>query len=731
MKQVFGRLMDGCRVALLGSLLGLATTAAAQQPAAPQGGQDLLELPLERFAAEPVRISVAIAAAPAAAAATPVPAAAPLALQQVVTTVERQESTVARSPAAVFVVTSEMIRRSGATTIPDALRMVPGLDVARIDSSSWAISARGFNDRFATKLLVQIDGRTVYNPLFSGVFWDAQDLLLEDVERIEVIRGPGATVYGANAVNGIINIITKNAQDTQGGLITSGGGTYDKGTGGLRYGGKLGDNAYYRVWGKWFEHGAGFSPVGEADDSWRQGRGGFRIDWQPSARDAVMLQGELFGESAGTFENHPTPFPQSPPPFQVPSFIVGAVGDRIVSGGDVLGLWEHKIDKNSGWHLQVYYDNFALRFSDITSAINTFDLDFQQQFPLTARQQLIYGVGYRFQNIITRPSTDNGFQFEAFPPDKDLHLPSAFVQDQFTLVRDRLYFIAGSKFEHNDYTGFEYEPTGRLLWTPNDRHSAWAAISRAVRIPAFSEEQVRDTQLPVAVAPIGPGVPTFPRVFPNPNFQSEDVIAYELGYRAQPTVSFFWDVALFVNDYSKVAIDVPIGAPVLNPGPPPFIILPLTTQNLMAGNTYGAELAATWKLAPWWQLFGAYTFLDMELHADPTLPPAIRAVGEARTNGQSPRNQVYLRSSWDLPARMEVDAIGRYVDILPGFDPVVPPYFELDVRWAWKPAKNLEISVVGQNLLQDHHVEFGTSPFLGFPRIEIPRGVYGMVSYRW
>jgi iron complex outermembrane receptor protein len=643
------------------------------------------------------------------------------ALEQPVTTVSRQESTVGKSPAAVFVITNDMIRRSGATTIAEALRMVPGLNVARVDNANWAISSRGFNQRFADKLLVQIDGRTVYNPIFSGVYWQLQDTVLQDVERIEVIRGPGATVWGSNAVNGIINVITKSATETGGGLLFGGGGTEERAFSGLRYGAQCGDVSY-RVWGKWREVDNGFdSPlnlpgVGSHED-WRAARGGFRIDWNASECDLVTVQGDYFENREGLADRRPS--------LIAPPFFVDTVEDRYFSGGDVLGRWTHKIDDESDWRIQLYYDNGALRQSSVDLDINTFDLDFQHQFPLTDCQQLIYGIGYRFQDVIFRQSeAEDGLQFRAFPPGRDLPLFSAFVQDEFTLIEDRLFFTAGSKVEDNDFTGFEYQPSGRLLWTPSKREAAWAAVSRAVRIPNFAEQNLRITTPPSS------GGALLPRVNPNPGFESEDLLAYELGYRAQPSDAFSFDLALFFNDYNDLRVLVPTGPPVA-----PFV--PLQNQNRMTGETYGAELSANYKMSECWRLYGAYTFLQMQLHADDSLPADVRhgAIGEGQER-QSPQNQVYAQSSWDLACDWQLDLIGRYVDSLSGFavrdaDVAVDSYIQMDVRLGWKPRPNVELSVVGQNLLDSNHLEFGSNPLVGRPLVEAQRGVYGMIEWRF
>ena len=629
------------------------------------------------------------------------------ALEMEVSTVSRQESTVGRSPAAVFVVTQEMIRRSGATTVPEVLRTVPGLQVARIDSRIWAVSSRGFNNRLANKLLVQIDGRSVYSTRNAGVLWHIRDVVLQDVQRIEVIRGPGATIWGANAVNGVINIITKSAKNTQGALLSAGGGTEERGFSTLRYGAKAGNNLHYRVYGKHFERDDGFSQDAMGADDWRELRTGFRADWEPNGCDTITLQGDYFDVTSGKREIRPT--------LNGPPFAFTNVEDVDTLGGNVLCRWTHELGEDADWALQFYYDRFSLQGRVFSVALDAYDLDFQHRFPLSARQKLIYGFGYRLLHSDGVPGSDfdNGFAFGREEP-RNVNLFTTFVQDEITLVEDRLYGILGSKFEHNDFSGFEYQPTARLLWLPSPRDAAWAAVSRAVRTPSFSDDDIRLTSVPS-----DPNAPSFGRVTGSRDFVSEDLLAFELGYRAQPLDEFYWDLALFFNKYTDLRVSVP-GTPFA--GPPPATILPLIRDNGMHGETYGAELAATWELTECWQLYGQYTFLQMQLHRDPGIGAA--AEGD---EGRSPHNQVYLRSSWDLAWQWELDLIGRYVDELPTLN--VPSYIETDVRLAWHPNRRLEVAVVGQNLLDSHHLEFGTGTLIQNVNVEAERGVYAMATW--
>ena len=628
-----------------------------------------------------------------------------------VTTVSREESSVGQSAAAIFVVTPEMIRRSGATSIPELLRMVPGVSVGHIDSSKWGVAVRGFNDRFANKLLVQVDGRTVYTPVNGGVYWDTVDYPFDDIERIEVIRGPGGTVWGANAVNGIINIITKPAKDTQGGSLTIGGGTEDRAFTSLRYGGALGSNFHYRVYGKWNEHDRGFNTEGNAQDDWRYGRGGFRIDGKPNPDDTITLQGDYYHGMLGRRDFRASP--QSPP-----TFVRTNTEDEEPSGGNILFRWIHDLGKDSNWALQAYYDYSRRRGTagTLDFSVNTFDVDFQHQFPLGQRQKVLWGLGYRMTAIKftgTAAGFDNGFAIGSSPY-MERNLVSAFVQDEIQIAKDKLSLTLGSKFEHNEYTGFEYQPSGRLLWTPTKRQTAWASVSRAVRTPSLVENDLVISTLPTFSAS---GRAIFPRIIPNQALLAEAVIAYELGYRAQVADRLSFDTALFYNRYNRLMV-TQTGKAFTDPANG-VLTLPINRNNREKADVFGAELSATWKITDWWRIQGQYSWLKMNLH--PSLS----------VERQSPQNQFYLRSSWDLPGNLQIDLTGRYVDNLGGFTPGIKSYLTMDARLAWRPNDRIEIAIVGQNLLDNRHPELGTSPLVRSPLVEVERSVYGQVTYKF
>ena len=634
-------------------------------------------------------------------------------LDQPVSTVERQESTVGKTPAAVFVITNDMIRRSGAQTIPDALRMVPGIQVAQISSDEWAVSARGFNSQYSNLLLVQIDGRTVYDLFFGGVMWDVQDLILDDVERIEVIRGPGATIWGSNAVNGVINIITKKAQDTQGVLLQGGAGSHELGYTNARVGGRIGEDLYYRFYGRWFDRGPeNLADGGTAPDAWHQGRSGFRMDYDASRNDAMTLQGDYYdGKSVSLLPNQIPTYP-----FSVSS------NDIHVTGENILYRWKHTIDEDSDWTFQTYYDRTERHYLDPAYSLDTnlVDFDFQHRFPLGARHEFIWGCGYRFwDDSFTNVQPSSAFFIDVNPPGRFDNYFSYFVQDQITLEEDRWFLIGGSKFEHDPYTTFEYEPTVRLLWTPTQRHSIWAAVSRAVHLPTEQTADATTTLPPVSSSPIPPYV--FPQVVGNPSLQSEDLLAYELGMRVQATERFSWDLALFYNQYDNLYAFSPAGVVV----DLPYIFAQQQYQNGMSGQTYGAELATNYAINEQWRLQFAYTYTRLFLHLAPGM------VSSADDPGETPCNEVYAQSSWNFGEHWQFDLIGRYVDaVFPSsLGQEIPSYIAFDTRLAWHKGKNLEVAVVGRNLTRGYYYEF--APLVGNTAYKVGPEVYGQLTWRF
>ena len=613
-----------------------------------------------------------------------------------VTSVSKKEQRVADTAAAIFVINQEDIRRSGVTTIAEALRLAPGVTVSRIDGNSWAIGIRGFGNGLSRSVLVLIDGRSVYTPLFAGVFWEAQDMLLEDIDRIEVIRGPGGTIWGANAVNGVVNIITRSATETQGLLVTAGGGSEEKGFGGFRYGGKIGQDFSYRVYGKGFRRDGQFTPhLSDADD-WQQGQGGFRTDWNLREGSSLTIQGDIYQGKAGMRDQVSS--------FSAP-FSTIVEKDTDLSGMNLLGRWSHTLSDTSDLALQIYYDRTFRREARWQERRNTVDFDFQHRFKVTGRQELIWGLGYRY----TKGDTETVPTLVITPQNRADNLFSAFIQNEIALVENRLRLTIGSKFEHNDYTGFELQPSARVLWTPAEHHSLWAAISRAVRTPSRV-----DRDIAASVAP-NPALPFFGRLLGNKDFDSETVLAHEVGYRIQATDRLFVDLAAFYNRYDDL-LSIETGTPFLEPG---RVIFPFQFDNKMKAKVYGIEIAADWRWLDWWRWRFAYSHLQINLTRKRGSNDAITEPG---TEGGSPQNQVAVTSLVNLPRNFELDGVFRYVDSLPGEN--VGRYFNLDLRLGWHATKNVELSLVGQNLLAGHHAEWSGGT-------KIQRGIYTKATWRW
>ena len=631
-----------------------------------------------------------------------------------ITSVAKKQQKISDAAAAIFVITQEDIRRSGATSIPEALRMAPGVEVAHINANQWAITIRGFNSRFANKLLILIDGRSVYSPLFSGVFWDVQDTLLEDIDRIEVIRGPGATLWGANAVNGVINIITKHAKDTQGGLMSAGTGTEERGFGEVRYGGKLGNDTQYRVFAKYFNRDSAARTSGyNAHDEWDMLRGGFRFDSKLSSQDSITLQGDVYKgrpEQTLTVASAEAPFAQT-------------FNDDIHNqGGNLLGRWIHTFSQSSEMALQMYYDRTDRKESINGEKRNTFDTDLQHRFDLGERQEVVWGLGYRF----TRDNIKNSFPVSFIPDQRTHYLFSGFAQDDIVLFKERLRLTLGSKFEYNDFTGFEIQPNVRLLWKPQPRHSLWGAVSRAVHTPSRADEDVRvNASVIPPFTPSNPGpLPAYVTLFGNPNLKSEELVAYELGYRFQATKRLSFDIASFYNVYDHLRSAEPGMPSVQTSPPPPHILFPIVVYNQLKGKTYGVEVAGDWRPLEWWRIQASYTYLQIKLSGSESLDSTAHV-----DEGRSPRHQFHLQSSMDLRRDLECDLNFRFVDKLPDFN--VKSYASLGVRLAWKPCPNLELAIVGQNLLSNHHAEFKGEAIMSSLPTEIERGVYGKITWRF
>lgn len=603
-------------------------------------------------------------------------------MDETVTSVSKKEQKLGDAAAAISVLSNEDLRRLGATSVAEALRYVPGLDVNSVSASQWAISARGFNGLYANKLLVLVDGRAVYAPLFSGVYWDLQQSMLADVDRIEVIRGPGATVWGANAVNGVINIESRSARDTQGGYSYLGGGDVYQAMGGARYGAQLGSNTFFRVFGSYQLTDDYPLPSGQsAADSWHSWHGGFRLDhyadeathatWQADATQADLDQ-------------------------RSDAYNV-----------NTLGRWRRELSDRSAVEIQAYYDRtYRDEATRARTVIDTVDLTAQHTFGLGEWNDVIWGLGCRY---INNRNTQNNPLVQVLDRTVDLMLGSAFLQDEIKLIPDQLTFTLGTKLEHNDLTGWEVQPSARLMFKPAERHTVWAAVSRAVRTPSEVEG------MNLATIPYGNPVFGFqPTLVGNPNAKAEELWAYELGYRCQLASRINVDLSAFYNDYDGILAVGPVTQFI--PGAPGVAVIPF--DNYQHGFTYGGEASVTVAVTESWRLTAGYSLFIASLRGDPASDPE---GGE----DSAPRNQVSLRSDYDLSERWGLNLQCRYVDCIR----YVPSYVTADVQLTYRPAPQWEIALVGRNLLDKSHPEHGVEPLA--TTTEVPRSFYGKITWRF
>ena len=586
-----------------------------------------------------------------------------------VTSVSKRPEPLSQSPAAVYVITSDDIRRSGATTLAEALRLAPNLEIARVDSQSYAISARGFNSVNASnKLLVLIDGRSIYTPFFSSVFWDQQDVILADVDRIEVISGPGGTLWGANAMNGVINVITKRAGDTQGGLADAKLGNFEQ-QGALRWGGRMGDTGHYRVYAQAFGEGQTMVTGGDGgNDDWRGKQAGFRADTNAFG-GAVTAQGDMY-------EN-----------------IVDTPGGRR-SGGNVLGRWTRALADGSTVDVQTYYDqqhrsDVAASGGGSSDTVDTFDVQAEHNFSIGRTQQVVWGFG---QRVWRDEFINTANPFVLVPQSQTLDLTNIFAQDTLAL-RDDLKLTVGAKAEYSTFSGWAFLPSVRLGWQLTPRDFVWGAISRAVRPPSRLERDLT-----------APGI-----VDQSPDFVSEKLTAYEAGWRSQLTSSASVSVSLFYNHYTDLRTT----------SPAPVTILPVTFGNGLEGHSYGLDAWASYSPYAWWRISPGVSLLRKDFALE---PGQFDISGEQTVLGHDPGHQVFLHSYMDLPYNSELYVGLRQIGSLA--DIGVPSYFEADVRVSWHATSRLELSLAGLNLVHAHHAE-ATAP----PINEIPRSVYVGARY--
>jgi iron complex outermembrane receptor protein len=626
-----------------------------------------------------------------------------------VTSVAKKAQSLNDAAAAVFVISNEDIKRTGVTNIPDALRLAPGMDVAKIDANKWAVSSRGFNGRRANKLLVLIDGRSAYTRSFAGVYWENQDVMMEDIDRIEVIRGPGATLWGANAVDGVINIITKHSSQTQGALLNVGGGNQEQGFGSFRYGTKFGEDTTARAYVKGFNRGQNTLESGnKANDNWNKLQGGFRLDSQLSTQDALTVQGDIYNANLKQFSY----YPQIASPYQLTE-----KDSNNTHGGNLLSRLQHTFSPTADYSLQFYYDTYTRNEVPLYEKRDTLDIDFQHRFSLLDWHEIIWGLDYRFghDRIIGKPIQNGTTPYTLNPTSVNDQVFSGFFQDELTLIDNKLHLTLGSKFEHNDYSGFEIQPNAKIMWTPHNQHRLWAGVSRAVRTPSRAEQDltaltrvIPPQTLPFPVAIVSQG---------NPHFKSEEVISYEIGYRTTFSKSVSLDITGFYNDYHDLRFSLQ-QTPTFNGA---YLTQPLMFSNPMKGKTYGVEIATVWQMLDWWRWDVNYSWLHTQLNYS----------GDSPQTGISPQQRVSLRGALSPWQNIDMDFWFRYVDsnftVGSLGDNTVKPYVTLDLRTAWRPYKDIELSVVGQNLAAQKHLEY-INENQTFPTA-INRGVYGKISW--
>jgi len=594
-----------------------------------------------------------------------------------VTSVSRRSEPAWRTPAAISVITQEDIRRAGVQSIPEALRLANGLQVARSSNTNWAISARGFNITTANKMQVFLDGRNLYSPLFGGVLWDQVDVLISDIDRIEVIRGPAGALWGGNSVNGVINIITKSTKNTLGGLVHAGGGFGQRGFVSMRYGDVVGNNVFYRVYGKFFQRDSLRLNTGaDAANEFRYGQGGFRTDIDLSALDLLTVQGDLYSGDAGVL-NRP---------------------DTGTHGGNILSRWTRRFQGGSELQLQASYDRSSRFVAETFNEIRyIYEVEAQHVLPVNGRQDIVWGIGYRVSTNRTLPEEVLFFE----PSGRHLGLFGLFLEDDISFYDGRLHLTFGSRLENNTYTDWEVYPNVRLAWIPSEEHTMWGAVSRAVRIPTQFDRDLRIDLPPPAFDIRGTS-----------DFDSEKVVAYEIGYRTRVFPRLLLGLSAYFNDYDDLRSQERF--------PDESLIL---LSNRLRGHTYGLEAGVTYDLLPWWRLRAGYTNLQKDLE----LEPGSTDINRGRGEGVDPRNQFQFRSQMDLPHQTELHFWLRHVSSLGTSPPAVPvpAYTVFDVRAGWNPTETLELSVVGRNLPRRRRAEFGPNGQL------VPRELYGIFSWRF
>jgi iron complex outermembrane receptor protein len=630
-----------------------------------------------------------------------------------VTSVAKQRQRIGDSAAAISVITQDDIHRSGVTSIAELLRQVPGMQVAQLAAGSWVVGSRGFDRTRTNNLLVLVDGRTVYTPLFAGVYWDTVDYPLDDLERIEVVRGPGGTLWGANAVNGVINILSKSAKDTQGLLFQNYYGN-DGEIGTLRYGGNIDNRIFYRVYSKYRTMEDFPDPTSiRAIDGWDAFRNGFRIDAQLSPADTHTHQGD--------HNHHPPPHPPTPNT-HLPPFATESTDITNTHGGNLLTRYTHTFSDTSDFSVQLYYDKLQLTELDNTFEQGTYDLEFQHRFALGDRQEVIWGGGYRLvQDDIDPLAPTTSLGDFADPESRATSLLNGFIQDDITLVPKRLHAIVGVKLEMTPYTGFEFQPSARLLYTPDPRNTLWAGVSRAVRSPSRAEN---DARVFAGVVPLQP-LPLAAAYEGNRDLRSEQLLALESGYRTEPVSNLSFDLTGYLNFHHGVVETLPVGSPMLNLSPVPHLDVPVRPVNSAQGISYGAELGSRWKVSDQFTLSASYSYLCMSLSSQ---ADDIVGFAPAPVDRTAPSHQAQVHAYYDITRDIQVNAATYFVGTVER--PHIGSYFRTDLNVVWKVHPKVELQAGVRNLFDPQHPEFRDDE-TRLTTTEVPRTFFLMITGRF
>lgn len=640
-----------------------------------------------------------------------------------VTSVSKKRELAREASSALFVITDEDIRRMGATSIPEVLRIAPGIQVSQIDSNKWAVSSRGFNEQFTNDLLVLMDGRSIYNPIFSGVYWDTQDLVLDDIERIEVIRGPGATVWGANAVNGVINIITKSAKDTEGKYATVTYGNHERGIVEARQGGKIGENGHYRAYAKYTNRDETKNLSGNGNhDGWYREQVGFRSDFDnlgSERTDNATIQGDIYYGNT----DYELVFPSLSAPYST-----SQLEKDDVSGGNILGRWTREFSKDSSLTLQAYFDQYRRNETLGEQVVSTYDFDMSHQFKTSDRNEIVWGAGYRVQKDEIGGNTR--VQMTDYSSIYDLF--SAFAQDQYALIPEKLFLTIGAKTEVNDFTGLNFQPSAKIAWHVDDTQTVWGSIARAVETPNRLMDGVAVQASAIPSNALFAGSPAgFSKLVGQGLVDDQYLTAYEVGYRVSPKKRVSLDFSAFYNDYADL-VTTELGTPFVETNSlfyPPHISIPITFDNKSSAESFGFEFAGNWQVKENWKLSASYSYIDIDVKLD----PGGRDTTQIDSVNGTPKHMFNIRSNLNLPHDIEVDNILYFTDNFEGngftSTLAVPEYWRFDTRVGWNFSPNAKLELIGQNLLDERHSE-QSAPVYGHAA-QIDRSIFARVTLKY